>query len=302
MASIHKEIVPTENEKINVFMRKPETMERFEEILGRGYRTFVASALIIINSDKELQACTTMSLYKSTLRAASLELSLDQSLRQGWIIPRSKNVGTKDNPNYVQEASFQPHYNGLRALAERTGKYRYINVSPVYEGQTVWLDQLTGIHNVALESGLLTDHEPANRLRSERLAVTGGAPDKKVIGYIGYYETHRGTKKTVWMTIKEIHEHAKKWAGDAYTSKYGAWQDPKKRPVMEMKTVFIQLTKTMDLSGKENDKLRSVLSEEIVESEMEQEYVDAVETVEPTTIPATVETASASMPRMDLTA
>jgi hypothetical protein len=58
----------------------------------------------------------------------------------------------------------------------------------------------------------------------------------------------------------------------------------------------------MDLSGKENDKLRSVLSEEIVESEMEQEYVDAVETVEPTTIPATVETASASMPRMDLTA
>jgi recombination protein RecT len=264
--------IQTTDDRIEIFMRRPETIEKFVPVLGKYANAFISSALILINSDPKLQSCTTMSLYKSILRAASLELSLDPSLRQGWIIPRGKKIKTYKTlegvvvpEHYVQEGNFQPHYNGLRALAERTGKYRIINVSPVYEGQTVWLDQLTGLHNVQLKNGLMTIPEQVTRLVTGRIDVTGGAPEKKVVGYLGYYKTTKGLERTVYMSKGEIHDHAKKWAGDAYTSKYGAWQDPNKLPTMEMKTVFIQLTKTMDLSGKENDRLRKAV--EIVEGD-----------------------------------
>lgn len=267
--------IQTTDERIEVFMRKPETIEKFTSILGRSAMAFISSALILINSDEKLQECTTVSLYKSILRSASLELSLDQSIRQGWLIARKRKIkaytktdGTKVPEHWVQEATFQPHYNGLRALAERTGKYKVINVSPIYAGQVVRLDQLTGLHYIVL-GNTFTMPEQSNRLTvANTLDVTNGKPQEKVVGYLGYYKTQKGVERTVYMSISEIHQHARTWALDAYNNEYGAWKDPKKLPVMEMKTVFLQLTKTMDLSGKENENLRTALE---IEDSIEQD-------------------------------
>lgn len=249
--------------RIEIFMRKPETISRFTPMLGKGAEAFINSALILINNDPKLQECTTMSLYKSTLRAASLELSLDQSLRQGFIIPRPRKIkahkdertGQNIPEQRVMEANFQPHYNGVRNLAERTGRYKVINVSPIYEGQRVFLDQLTGLHYIVLGDTFTMPEQTSRLTVANTLEVTNGKPQTSVLGYLGYYKTFKGVERTVYMTIAEIHEHAKKWAKENYFSEYGSWQDEKKRPYMEMKTVFLQLTKTMDLSGKENAKL-----------------------------------------------
>ena len=101
--------------------------------------------------------------------------------------------------------------------------------------------------------------EQVSRFVVGKIDVTNGSPKNKVVGYLGYYRTHKNVEKTVYMSVQEVHEHAKQWAPEAYNSDYGAWKDPKKLPIMEMKTVFIQLTKTMDLSGQENEKLRKAL-------------------------------------------
>ena len=263
-------IQPTTNEdRIDVFMRKPETLERFVGIMQsqQEAKSYINSALILINSDAKLQACTTMSLYKSVLRSASLGLSLDPALRQGYIIPRGKKIKAYKDPNgnmiaehYVQEANFQPHYNGVRNLAERTGRYQIINVSPIYAGQQIRLEQRSGLHYIVLGEDTFTMPEQTTRLNvANTLDVTNGKPEAAVIGYLGYYKTHRGVERTIYMTLKEIHEHAQKWAPDNYKSEYGTWKDPKKLPYMEMKTVFLQLTKTMDLSGKESEKLRKAI-------------------------------------------
>lgn len=275
-----------QNDRIDVFMRKPETLEKFIPILGQGANAFISSALILINSDPKLQACTTMSLYKSILRAASLELSLDTAARQGYIVPRGKKVksytksdGTVVPEHYVQEANFQPHYNGVRNMAERTGRYKVINVSPIYEGQRIRLDQLTGLHYIYLGGESFGMPEQSSRLNvANTLDVTNGRPTEKVIGYLGYYKTFQGIERTVYMTIKEIHEHAQKWAKENYASEWGSWKDPKKLPYMEMKTVFLQLTKTMDLSGKESAKLRKALE---IEDGDDFSDLDQPETIEP---------------------
>ncbi len=276
------------NERIESFMRRPDTLEKFVTILGKEANSFVSSALILINSDAKLQECTTMSLYKSVLRAASLELSLDTSLRQGYIVPRGKKIkaytkpdGTKVSEHWVQEANFQPHYNGIRNLAERTGRYKVINTSPIYEGQRIRLDQLTGLHYIVL-GDTFTLPEQANRLTiANTIDVTDGKPQQKVIGYLAYYKTHQGVERTVYMTIKEIHEHAQKWAKENYNSEYGSWKDPKKLPYMEMKTVFLQLTKTMDLSGKESAKLRKAIEIEEGDDFGDLEQVEGVTVDEP---------------------
>lgn len=278
----------TQDDRIEVFMRKPETLERFTPILGKNANSFISSALILINSDPKLQACTTMSLYKSILRAASLELSLDTNLRQGFIVPRGKKIRAYKNASgenvaehYVQEANFQPHYNGVRNLAERTGRYRIINVSPIYAGQRIRLDQLTGLHYIVL-GDTFTLPEQSNRLNvANTMDVTDGKPTSQVIGYLGYYKTFQGIERTVFMTIKEIHEHAQKWAPDNYKSEWGSWKDPKKLPYMEMKTVFLQLTKTMDLSGKESAKLRKAIEIEDGDDFSDLEQTETTEPIQP---------------------
>lgn len=285
-------IVPTKEERIDVFMRKPETLARFTPTLGKSAQSFIDSALILINSDPKLQECTTMSLYKTCLRAASLELSLDPALRQGWIIPRGKKIkATKDSPeHWVKEASFQPHYNGIRNLAERTGRYKVINCSPIYKRQRIRLDQMTGLHYI-MHGDLFTIPEQVSRLTvANTLDVTDGRPpEDDVIGYLAYFKTWQGNEKTVYMSLSEIHEYAQKWAPDNYNNEYGTWQDPKKRPTMEMKTVFIQLTKLMDLSGKESEKLKKAVELEDGDDFKDLDAIEGTTTpTEPVNVPAAI--------------
>ena len=241
---------------VQIFNR-PDILEKFQAILKGGTSAYIQSALLCIADNPKLMECTPQSLIKSALRSATLGLSLDPALRQGFMIPRY------DKKVKGQAASFQPHYNGLYQLAQRTGKYRAINVSPIYEGEQVFEDVRTGLHAYrhSNSSTFLAPSDQISGLDNGYRDVTSGKNSGKVIGYLGYFRTMDGLEKSVWMTVAEIHEHAQKWAPENYASEYGAWQDDKKRPIMEMKTVFIQLTKFMDLSGERNSLLRNALDE-----------------------------------------
>ena len=237
------------------YIRTPETLERFTDLLGANSRAYIQSVIIAAGSTDDLMKCTPQSIVRSALRAASLGLSCDPALKQAWLVPYNKNVGTRDNPQWVKEAQFQPHYKGLHTLAMRTGKYVIINVSPVYKGQRVMEDPLTGLHAVQDGNAL---GQPAAYNSAYTIDVTlRRSKENERIGWLGYFKTTKGFQKSVWMSSIEIDDHARKYVKDY--EKNPNWNDSEKRAVMEMKTVLKQLLSWADLSGVENLKLAEAL-------------------------------------------
>jgi recombination protein RecT len=254
-----------------------DTVKQFEAILHAGTNAFVKSALITIAASPDLMSCTPNSLANGTLRSAALGLSLDPALRQAYLVPRPTKKG-------VMQACFQPHYSGLYDLAVRTNKYRFISVSPIYVGETVLENVQTGIHVYVREGSntLLAANPGVDGLHPGFRDVTNGKNTAKVRGYLGYFKTMKGFEKSVWMTLEEIQAHAILWSPASYKSEKGAWQDPKKRPIMEMKTVFIALSKFMDLSGEDNSKLRGAIDDAVSleEDATPAEYLEGVVSTE----------------------
>lgn len=250
----------TPNNAITVsdYMRQPQQMARFTDILGdQNAAAYVQSVLIVVASDEKLRDCSPQSVYKSALRAASLGLSCDPSLKQAWIVPYNKK---QRDGTWIKEAQFQPHYKGLYTLAMRTGKYWTINVAPVYEGQRVMENPLTGMHAVK-DGNSIGMPDSYNNAYSQDVTVRR-RKDMKIIGWIGYFKTKKGAEKSVWMSCAEIDDHARKYVKDY--DKNPNWNDAEKRPVMEMKTVLRQLLSWADLSGTENAALvEAIQSDEL---------------------------------------
>ena len=241
------------------YMRQPAVIERFSGLLGnqREAEKYIQSVLIAVTTSEnaDLLECSHVSIARAALRAASLELSCDPAVKQAWLVPYNNRKTNK------KEANFQPHYNGLRTLAMRTGRYSVINVSPIYEGSEVFEDVYTGLHVVQLDNGLNTSPEQVSRLRSV------SARKGKVIGWLGYYRTTRGMEKTVYMSVEDIQTHIAKY--NQYWQKSKAWRDH--RETMEMKTVLLALLRTADLTGTAHEKLREALQdpEEVIDAETE---------------------------------
>jgi recombination protein RecT len=236
-------------------------LKDFKSILYGGAESFIKSAMICIASSNDLMKCTPQSLASGALRSATLGLSLDPALRQAWLVPRPLNG--------VPTACFQPHYNGLYNLAVRTGLYRTINVTPIHDDEQVVQDPRTGLHYITSsgDNWVYKPHRDVQGLDNGFRDVTKGQSKNPIIGYFGYYLTRDGSEKTVWMTLPEIQAHAIKWSPASYNSSKGAWQDNRKRPTMEMKTVFIALSKFMDLTGPNNEKLKAALEDDRLEDD-----------------------------------
>lgn len=275
-----------ETESLTVYMRKPEALEKFINVLGNEQEAqkYIQSVLIEATSDEKLKDCTPQSILKSALRAASLGLSCDKSLKQAWLVPYNRNIAKRgEQARWVKEAQFQPHYKGLHTLAMRTNKYWIINCSPVYDGQRVLEDPLTGLHKVVETNGFVGEPKAYN---PGLVDVTDRRRrDMRVIGWLAYFKAKNGYQKSVYMSVQEIEDHAQKYVKD-YLDKDGNianpnWKDQDKRQVMEMKTVLRQLLSWADLSGKENAKLAEALQADV---EPDDEPIEA--TAEPVSAPA----------------
>lgn len=258
---------------VSGYMRQPDQMEKFVNMLGeREGQAYIQSVLILVATDEKLQECTPQSIQKSALRAASLGLSCDPAVKQAWLIPYNRKKGDK----WVKEAQFQAHYKGLHSLAMRTGKYWSINVNPVYEGQRVLENSLTGLHVVVEPNGFVG--EPAGYRPGFVDVTTRRKSTLKRIGWIGYFKMKNGFEKSIYMSIDEIEDHAQKYVKEY--DKNQNWHDPDKRETMEMKTVFRKLMGWADLTGKENTKLAEALQAdaepEIVDAPSEDVTVEAV--------------------------
>lgn len=236
-------LAPEKPLTVKELFRRVDVVDRFAELMGsRNARTYIGSVLINVASKPELQACTPESILKSALRAASLELSCDESMHQAQLVPyNNKKSGKK-------EAQLIVHYLGLVNLAQRTGRYKVINYGAIKEGQEIIADPLSGLHTIT--------GRPTSK-------------DAKTLGYFAYFKMLNGFEKSEYMTFEEIHDHARKFS-PSYNSEYSKWKDAKMLPYLEQKTVIRKLMKSADMSGVAGHKLAEALeSDDFVDGDID---------------------------------
>lgn len=229
----------TQKRTIKGLMQNPEVQKRFSEMLGERSNQFITSVLQVANSNKLLQNATPESIYGAALTAASLDLPINQNLGFAYIVP------------YGKEAQFQIGYKGFIQLAQRSGQFKRISAAPIYDGQIVSNNPLTG-------------YEFDFSVQSD-----------KVIGYAAYFELLNGFTSTFYMSVHDIEKHAKKYS-QTYKKGFGNWKD--NFDAMAQKTVIkLLLSKYAPLSTEMQKAVE--YDQAKVNEKGEVDYVDNTENV-----------------------
>ena len=211
------------NQLMNTILDGDKLRGRFNELLGERTPQFISSLVSMVNADQNLQRAfyeAPMSVIQSGLKAAAFDLPIDQSLGYAYIVPFKKNFKDENGEwKSKSEASFILGWKGMNQLALRTGAYKTINVVDVREGELKSYNRLTE----EVELDFIEDDE----LRAS----------KPVIGYVGYYRLVNGAEKTIYMTVKQIEAHEKKFR----KGKNMGWGWQNDWDAMARKTVYRQL-------------------------------------------------------------
>lgn len=204
----------TVNQLMNAMLDGEKMRSRFDELLGKRAPQFISSVVSLVNADKNMQEAfykSPMTVIQAALKAATFDLPVDQNLGYAYIVP-FKNKG-------VMTANFILGWKGMHQLALRTGAYKTINVVDIREGELKSYNRLTEEVDIAFEE----DEEKRESL--------------PIIGYVGYYKLVNGAEKTIYMTIKQIENHEKKFRKGDYMGK--GWRDD--WDAMARKTVYRKL-------------------------------------------------------------
>ncbi len=181
---------PKKVDVLKNMLNAPSVMEQFNNALAKSAPTFVASVIDLYNGDTNLQQCEPKAVVMEALKAAVLKLPINKALGYAFIIPFNNSV-KDDKGNWVKKMvpTFQMGYKGYIQLAMRTGQYRTINADVVYEGELRRANKLTG-----------------------EIAFDGEKKSDKVVGYFCYFELLNGFSKTLYMTVEQMAEHAKRYS------------------------------------------------------------------------------------------
>jgi len=232
----------TVSKKVKSYLDSPELTERLQNAMTpQKKELFKTSLLGVINSNSLFEKADPLSIIQSALVATTLDLPINPSLGYAYIIP------------YGVKAQFQLGYKGLIQLAQRTGQYQTISASEVREGQ-------------------IKDYDPLKGVQFD-WTVTDG----EVIGYVAYFKLINGFEKYLYMTIKELKSHGKKYSKsydskDKYTKEYnGIWRT--NFDAMAKKTVLKQLISKFGIMSVEMQDA-VVKDQQVIDKEGNGEYVD----------------------------
>ena len=170
------------------FFLRDDVKKKFQELLGQKSVGFITSVMQVVNNNNLLQKASPASIYNAAAMAATLDLPINQNLGFAWIVP------------YGNQAQFQIGWKGMIQLANRTGQYKAINVTEVYENQFTSFNRLT------------------EELDADFSIVGSGA----VVGYVAYFKLLNGFEKTVFWTTEEVKQHGKKFS-KTFNQANGVW-------------------------------------------------------------------------------
>ena len=229
------------------------TKKKFQEMLGNKAAGFLTSLMNTTNGNAQLQQADPNSILKAGAIAATLDLPIDPNLGFAYIVPYN-NKGKN-------EAQFQMGYKGFVQLAIRTGQYKRINVTELYEGQFESYDPITDELKYNLD----------NRLSDE------------ITHYVAYFQTINGFEKYNVMSKEEIETHAKKFS-KTYSYKGSSWQT--NFNTMAKKTVLkLLLSKfgILSIEMQTAQKADQAVIREFDKNNIEVEYVDNENNINDTT-------------------
>jgi len=182
-------------------IERQETKDKFKEMLGDNAMSFLYSALQVVQKDFELSKADPQSILNSVSAIASMNLLIDPSFGQAFI----GTYKVKEGLIWKTLAQVQIGYKGLVELGHRSNQFRGLNSGDVRQGEYLGTDRMTG--EVKLDSSL--DQDERKKL--------------PIIGYIAYFKLTNGFEKSLYMTIKEMNEHGRKWSKN-FTDKNNGWQ------------------------------------------------------------------------------
>ena len=203
----------------NLFAQE-NVQKKFQEMLGKRAPSFITSVLQIAASNELLAKADPLSIYNSAAVAATLDLPLNNSLGFAYIVPY--NAKQKDG-SFKQVAQFQLGYKGFIQLAQRTGLFKTIGAAPIYEGQLIEENPLTGF---------IFDFKAKK--------------SETIIGYAAHFSLLNGFEKTLFMKVEELKKHGVKYS-QTFKKGFGLWKDDFE--AMAIKTVIkLLLSKYAPLS------------------------------------------------------
>jgi recombination protein RecT len=183
--------------------------KKFEELMGKKAQGFITSVLQIVSSNKLLADAEPYSVYNAAAVAATLDLPLNNNLGFAYIVPYNQR---QSDGSYITVAQFQMGYKGFIQLAQRSGQFKSISAAPIYEGQLIEENPLTGF---------VFDF---TKKKSET-----------VIGYAAYFRLINGFEKTLYMSAGQVNAHGKKYS-QTFKKGFGLWKDDFE--AMAIKTVL----------------------------------------------------------------
>lgn len=226
------------NINISDYLNSDQLKERLSNILKSEDKRdlFITSVVSLVNSNESLKDVDKSTLLNACLIATSMNLPVNQNLGFAYIIP------------YKGKAQFQMGYKGFIQLAMRSGEFKTISSTPIYEGQLIGTNPLTGYQ---FDFNVKSD---------------------KVIGYAGYFQLINGFEKTLYMTVEELKKHGMNYS-QTYKKDYGLWKD--NFDAMASKTVLkLLLSKYAPLSI---DMQRAVRTDQGIIKDENGENVDYID-------------------------
>lgn len=171
-------------------LQSPNIKARINEVMGKKAASFMSSVISAVRTNPSLMDCPSDSVISAAMIAATLDLPINPSLGFAYLVP------------YKGKAQFQMGWKGFSQLALRSGQFARMNASPVYEGQLVSWDNITGdfVYDLSKKTS-------AN-----------------IIGYVSYFRLMTGYEHYLYMTTEEIMAHAQKYS-QSFRSGHGPWKD-----------------------------------------------------------------------------
>lgn len=203
------------------FMTSEGIKKKVNEIIGskeKGAR-FISSIVSAVSTNPQLAQCENASILSGALLGESLNLSPSPQLGRYYLVNfKDKNRG--------MVAQFILGYKGYLELAQRSGQYKDINVIEVREGEYKGRDKFTG--NPTFEF-----------IEDDDIRDT-----KEIIGYMASFTLLNGFTKTLYMTKKQMEDHALQYSNGYRADKkngtsYTFWS--KDFSSMAFKTLLRQL-------------------------------------------------------------
>lgn len=228
-------------------LQNPKTAEKIEQIMGDKKKTnqFLTSALSVLSSNELLKKADQNSIYQSVMTAVTLNLPINPNLGFAYLVP------------YKGKAQFQIGYKGLIQLCWRSGNFKTISSTEVYEGQLIQENPLTGFK-----------FDWSKKVSN------------KVIGYASYFELLNGASKTFYMSKDAIENHAKKFS-QSYKKGFGVWNDDFHS--MAKKTVLKLLLSRYAPMSIELQK--ATMLDQAVVKDFENEYVEHIDNQQAVELP-----------------